>query len=73
MFSVRQKREIADAVQKILRDTCHPELPQGEISFHLHVDGAKALSWADIRNNGTVINPDVNPHNEMQDMVHNAN
>ena len=30
MFSVRQKREIADAVQKILRATNHPELPAGE-------------------------------------------
>ena len=28
MFSVRQKREIADAVQKILRATEHPELRQ---------------------------------------------
>jgi hypothetical protein len=71
MFSVRQKREIADAVQKILRDTGHPELPQGEISFHLHVDGAESWSWADIRNNGAVTNPGVNPHNERQDVGHN--
>jgi hypothetical protein len=67
MFSVRQKREIADAVQKILRETGHPELPQGEIAFHLHVDGAESWSWAGIRNNGSVTNPGVNPHNEMQD------
>ena len=40
MFSVRQKQEISAAVQKILRDTNHPELPDGEISFELHVDGA---------------------------------
>ena len=40
MFSVRQKREIADAVQKILRETNHPELPTDEIEFHLHVKGA---------------------------------
>jgi hypothetical protein len=33
MFSVQQKRKIADEVQKILRDTNHPELPQGEIQF----------------------------------------
>ena len=33
MFSIRQKREIADAVQKILRATSHPELPVGEIPF----------------------------------------
>lgn len=69
MFSVRQKREIADAVQKILRDTNHPELPQGEISFSLHVDGAESWSWADIKNNGSVIKPDVNPHNEIMDKL----
>lgn len=67
MFSTRQKREIADAVQKILRDTNHPELPSGEIRFLLHVDGAEAWSWADIQNNGAVAAPDVNPWNERQD------
>jgi hypothetical protein len=64
MFSVQQKREIAEAVQQILRATNHPELPEGEINFLLHVDGAESWSWADIRNNGAVTNPDVNPHNE---------
>jgi hypothetical protein len=56
MFSVRQKREISDAVQKILKSTGHPELPDGEINFLLHVDGAESWSWADadIRNNGAV-------------------
>lgn len=67
MFSVRQKREIAEAVQKILRATNHPELPEGEISFLLHVRGKEQWSWAFIANNGSVPNPDVNPHNEMQD------
>lgn len=67
MFSVAQKREIADKVQKILRETGHPELPQGEISFLLHVWGAEGWSWADIRNNGAVDKPDVNPWNESQD------
>lgn len=65
MFSVQQKRDIADAVQKILRDTNHPELPAGEISFSLHVDGALRWSWADIQNNGAVPNPNVNPWNEL--------
>jgi len=42
-------------------------LPQGEISFSLHVDGADpSWSWADIRNNGAVTKPDVNPWNERQ-------
>jgi hypothetical protein len=67
MFSVRQKREIADAVQKVLRDTGHPELPAGEIQFSLHVEGAEQWSWADIRNNGAVSTPGVNPWNEKQD------
>ena len=58
MFSVRQKREISDAIQKILRATNHPELPhpsRGEIIFHLHVVGDDPTwSWADIRNNSSV-------------------
>lgn len=64
MFSVEQKRQISDAVQKILRETNHPELPQGEIYFDLHVYGAESWSWADIRNNGAVLNPIINPWNE---------
>ena len=67
MFSVTQKRVIADKVQTILRETNHPELPEGEIQFQLHVDGAEDWSWADIRNNGAVPNPGVNPWNEKQD------
>lgn len=65
MFSVKQKREIAEAVQKILADTKHPELPtEGEIKFALHVDGAADWSWAMIENNAAVTEPSVNPHNE---------
>ena len=67
MFSVQQKREIADKVQQILRDTNHPELPKDEIHFLLHVDGAESWSWEDIQNNGAVLNPQVNPFNEIQD------
>jgi hypothetical protein len=67
MFSVRQKREISDIIQKALRETNHPELPDGEIQFLLHVNGAESWSWANIRNNGNVLNPSVNPHNEAMD------
>jgi hypothetical protein len=67
MFSVNQKRQIADAVQKVLRDTGHPELPEGEIQFALIVRGAESWSWADIRNNGVVQDPGVNPWNEKQE------
>ena len=68
MFSVAQKRHIATEIQRILRETKHPELPDGEISFALHVQGKyHALSWADIQNNGAVKQPKVNPWNEKQD------
>lgn len=66
MFSVEQKREISDAVQKILRSTMHPELPPtGEVSFSLNVAGAESWSYATIVNNGAVGDPGVNPHNEL--------
>jgi len=66
MFSVQQKREISDAVQKILRSTMHPELPAtGEVSFSLNVAGSESWSYATIVNNGAVGDPDVNPHNEL--------
>lgn len=67
MFSVQQKRDISDAVQKILRDTNHPELPEGNIQFSLHVSGAESWSYANILNNDVVNIPSVNPWNEAQD------
>ena len=67
MFSIRQKREIADKIQGILRDTRHPELPEGEIQFSIEVLGKEAWSWAIIKNNGAIPSPDVNPWNELQD------
>ena len=66
MFSVNQKRMIADKIQVILRETKHPELPDDEIQFSIHVHGKEAWSWADIKNNGVVLKPGVNLWNEMQ-------
>ena len=54
MFNPDTKRMIASAVQEILRNTRDPELPEGEINFLLHVDGAEGWSWANIRNNGAL-------------------
>ena len=67
MFSLQQKRDIADKVQKILRETNHPELPKEgmEIEFTLSVKGAASWSWAEIKNNGSIKNPGINPHNEI--------
>jgi len=68
MFSVREKREIAEKVQKLLRETNHPELPKNrEIEFTLSVKGDMDWSWAEIKNNGAIKNPSVNPWNESQD------
>ena len=67
MFSVKQKRDISEAIQQILKETKHLELPDGEIKFSIHVEGAAPWSWADIENNGAVDNPDENPHNERMD------
>lgn len=67
MFSVRQKREIAEKIQTILRETNHPELSEGEIVFDLRVLGKEPWSWAVIQNNGAVPSPNVNPHNERMD------
>jgi len=67
MFSIAQKRQIAEEVQKILQATKHPELPDGEIEFRLMVEGEGGWSWADIRNNGAVENPTISGWNESQD------
>jgi len=67
MFSVRQKREISEKIQQVLKDTNHAELPEGEIQFLLHVKGFTPMSWADIRNNGAIKEPSLNPWNESQD------
>ncbi len=73
MFSVRQKRDISEKVQSILRETNHPELPEGEITFSLIVHGKESWSFADIRNNGAVCNPSVNPWNEFQEKESHEN
>ena len=67
MFSVAQKRQIAEAVEKVLLDLHHPEMPTEKPRFRLHVDGAESWSWADIEPNWTFDDdhrPGVNPHNE---------
>lgn len=71
MFSVKEKRDIADAIQELLRATDHPELPEHEIAFSLQVQGEQIWSYAYIRNNGAVQNPSVNPWNENQAKVGN--
>lgn len=69
MFSVSQKRNIANKIQNILRETNHPELPDKEIQFEIRVNGAESWSWACIKNNNAITNPSVNIWNEIQDKI----
>ena len=71
MFSVAQKRKIAEAVEKVLLEICHSEMPKERPSFRLHVDGKEEWSWADIEPNWIfdhgIKTPGVNPWNEVQE------
>jgi len=48
MFSAKEKQMIAAAVEKVLLEIDHPEMPKERPSFKLHVDGKEMWSWADI-------------------------
>ena len=66
MFSVKEKQEIAAAVEKILLGVDHPEMPKEKPMFSLHVKGKEGWSWADITPNWTFEDrqPTINPWNE---------
>ncbi len=67
MFSIQQKRDISDKIQRILRETNHPELAEGEIVFNIKIEGKESWSWANIKNNASAPNPTCNPWNERND------
>ena len=68
MFSVAEKQKIAEAVEKVLLEINHPEMPSEKPDFELHVNGKESWSYADIKPNwfwndqGSPVNP--NPWNE---------
>ena len=67
MFSMEQKRKIAEELEKLLLSFNHPEMPTKKPVFLLRVEGKEAFSWADIKPNWTFDDqnkPGVNPHNE---------
>ena len=51
MFSVTEKQKIAKAVEKVLMEMDHPEMPKEKPNFKLHVKGKEPWSWADIQPN----------------------
>ncbi len=66
MFSTEEKKQIAAAVEKVLLDLKHPEMPTERPKFSLRVDGKEDWSWALIEPNWTfeAKPPGVNPWNE---------
>ena len=67
MFSLKEKQFISAEIEKLLLGLDHPEMPQAQPSFRLHVDGKESWSWADILPNWTFgidTPPSINPFNE---------
>ena len=67
MFSKEEKIKIAQAVEELLLELNHPEMPNSKPNFHLHIAGAESWSWADIEPNWTYEDkePGINPWNEI--------
>lgn len=73
MFSITEKRKIAEAVEKLILALDHPEMPKSKPSFRLHIDGAESWSFADIEPNWVFDDGQkqagVNPWNEVARQV----
>ena len=68
MFSVKEKQFLAAAIEKLLLELNHPEMPKEKPMFSLHVNGKEQWSWADINPNWTHVGenaPKANPFNEI--------
>jgi len=67
MFSAKEKQHIAAAIEKIILELDHPEMPKEKPLFHLHVTGNEKWSWADIYPNWAYKDkkPPINPWNEV--------
>lgn len=48
MFSLEEKKKIAEVVERVLLEIDHPEMPKEKPDFKLHVKGKEDWSWADI-------------------------
>lgn len=51
MFSMEEKKLIAQKVEEILLSLNHPEMPTEKPKFTLNVKGAESWSWAEIEPN----------------------
>jgi len=67
MFSVAEKRKIAEAVEKVILELDHPEMPKERPDFFMRILGKESWSWAEIKPNwmfNKANPPSVNPWNE---------
>ncbi len=51
MFSITEKKKIANEIEKLLLSFNHPEMPTEKPNFKIHIDGKESWSWADIEPN----------------------
>lgn len=68
MFSIEQKKKIAEEVEKLILSFNHPEMPKEKPKFKLHIEGKESWSWADIEPNWTFTEnnkPNINMFNEL--------
>jgi len=68
VFSVKEKRKIAEEIEKLLLNLDHPEMPKDKPVFKLRVDGKESWSWAEIKPNwkyDDANSPNTNPWNEV--------
>lgn len=73
MFSVEEKKKIAEVIEKTLLELNHPEMPKEKPRFKLHVDGKEGWSWADIEPNWVFEDGKemgINPFNEISRELH---
>ena len=69
MFSMKQKQKIAKAIEEVLLEFNHPEMPTERPFFKLFVGGKESWSFAEIEPNWTyeTEEPSINPWNELQE------
>ena len=75
MFSVEEKKKIAETIEKLLLDLKHPEMPTEKPKFKLHIDGKESWSFADIEPNWVFEEGKemkVNPFNEVSRELHKS-
>ena len=65
MFSIQEKRKISEAVEKVLLELGHPEMPLDKPLFILKVQGKEEWSYATILPNWSVTGDGANTWNEV--------